>query len=256
MNFVEKAYSTVIGGIFIFFIFCRAANGLSTILSTYCRPFLLTNLVYPASHSGFWSWLPPPLHLVLMVLYSVGTGVCNLIGVQSVSEAGSRAARLSLANLVPMFLSGGFEFGSRLLGVSLETYGAIHRAVGVMAVVQAGIHVAITIQTTPIPAADSRQFYGLLVQPRVQPMIYSQTDISPQQGSCMFLSVVFLPLVKKRVYDVFLKTHQGCALIALYAIWKHTHALPNSNAAFYIMGCVGLVILSQALHLACYIFEM
>ena len=159
MNFVEKAYSTVIGGIFIIFIFCRAANGQSTILSTYCRPFLLTNLVYPASHSGFWSWLPSPLHLVLMVLYSVGTGVCNLIGVQSVSEAGSRAARLSLANLVPMFLSGGFEFGSRLLGVSLETYGAIYRAVGVMAVVQAAIHVAITIQTaqtTLIPAADSR----------------------------------------------------------------------------------------------------
>lgn len=81
------------------------------------------------------------------------------------SEAGTRAARLSLVNLISMFLSGGYEFGSRVLGVSLSTYGAIHRTVGIMAVVQAAIHVAIMAQTMSILATDNRQFYGLLVWP-------------------------------------------------------------------------------------------
>lgn len=165
MDFVEKAYSTVIGGIFIILIFCRTANGLSTVLSAHFRPFLLANLVYPISHTGFWGLLPSPLHLILMVLYSVGTGVCNFAGVQSMSEAGTRAARLSLVNLIPMFLSGGYEFGSRVLGVSLSTYGAVHRTVGIMAVVQAAIHVAIMARTMSILAIDNRQFYGLLVWP-------------------------------------------------------------------------------------------
>lgn len=28
-------------------------------------------------------------------------------------------------------------------------------------------------------------------------------------------------MVKRRIYELFLRTHQGCAIFALYAIWKH-----------------------------------
>jgi len=44
----------------------------------------------------------------------------------------------------------------------------------------------------------------------------------------MFLSLAFLPLVRKRVYEVFLETYQGCALAALWAIRQHTQNLPSS----------------------------
>ena len=59
----------------------------------------------------------------------------------------------------------------------------------------------------------------------------------------------------KRVYDVFLKTHQGCALVALYAIWQHARVLPNSDASFYVLGYVGLFVLSQALQMVRIIFR-
>jgi predicted ferric reductase len=37
----------------------------------------------------------------------------------------------------------------------------------------------------------------------------------------MFLSPIFLLMVKRRMYEFFLRAHQGCAIFALYAIWKH-----------------------------------
>ena len=175
MDLVEKIYSVIFGGIFLVLIIYRTANGLSPILSTYCRRFFLANLVHPISHRGFWSWLPSPLHLIFMVLYSVGTGVCNVIGVQSFPEAGSRAARLSLMNLMPLFLSGGYEFGARLLSMSLATYGAVHRTIGVMAAVQTAIHVGIRARERSNLVADNGQFYGILVKSPIS-LIYISAD--------------------------------------------------------------------------------
>ncbi|KNG84829.1 hypothetical protein ANOM_009840 [Aspergillus nomiae NRRL 13137] len=106
--------------------------------------------------------IPSLQRLVLTTAYLVGTGVCNFVGVQSLPEAGSRAARLSLINLMSLFFSGGNEFGARLLGVSLGTYGAFHRTVGFVTVIQATIHVVIIAKTRSISASDNLQFYGIL----------------------------------------------------------------------------------------------
>ena len=107
--------------------------------------------------------IPSLQRLVLTTAYLVGTGVCNFVGVQSLPEAGSRAARLSLINLMSLFFSGGNEFSARLLGVSLGTYGAFHRTVGFVTVIQATIHVVIIAKTRSISASDNLQFYGILV---------------------------------------------------------------------------------------------
>lgn len=40
----------------------------------------------------------------------------------------------------------------------------------------------------------------------------------------MLLCLIFLPIVKKRVYEVFLLTHAGCALVMIYSIWRHTQS--------------------------------
>jgi hypothetical protein len=107
--------------------------------------------------------MPSLQHLIVTTAYLVGTGVCNFVGIQSLPEAGSRAARLSLINLISLFISGGYEFGARLLGVSLGVYGAFHRTVGFVTVMQATIHVVITAKTRSISASDNLHFYGILV---------------------------------------------------------------------------------------------
>ena len=171
MESVVKVYGAVLGCIMVLTL-CRIARVVLFTFSTYSRRFPLANrcrrlfigtLVYRVSHRGFWSWLPSPFHLICAIIYLVWTGICNVVKVRSIHEAGSRAAHMALINLIPMFLSGGYEFGARLLGVTLETYGIIHRTIGLTAVIQAIIHVVITAKTRQITTADDTQFYGIVV---------------------------------------------------------------------------------------------
>jgi hypothetical protein len=124
---------------------------------------MLKFLLYRLSNRWLAKLLPPPLHLLFIILYVAGTSVCNIFGVESLSGAGVRAAHLSLINLIPMYLSGGHEFGAFLLGVRLETYGTIHRTVGAMVVLQALIHVVIMVKTKAITASEGSHFYEILV---------------------------------------------------------------------------------------------
>ncbi|KAA8649652.1 uncharacterized protein ATNIH1004_002323 [Aspergillus tanneri] len=141
---VEKIYTAVVGGVISILVFYNIFSRMHTRFSGSHR---LATFMYP----------------VPFRTYLVGNGACNFIGVQSLSEAGSRAARLSLINLIPMFISGGYEFGARLLGVSLQTYGAFHRMVGLVAVIEATIHVLIIAQTRSISTSNTMQVYGVLV---------------------------------------------------------------------------------------------
>ncbi|KAJ6168716.1 hypothetical protein N7497_001559 [Penicillium chrysogenum] len=98
-----------------------------------------------------------------MVLYFAGTGICNVVRVDSVQDAGKRAAKLSLINLFPMFLGGGYEFSARLLGVSLHSYGFLHRLFALVTLVEALAHVIIVARSRLISWANEMQFYGLLL---------------------------------------------------------------------------------------------
>ncbi|KAL4745860.1 ferric reductase family protein [Aspergillus foveolatus] len=176
--------------------------------------------------------LPSPLHLLFIIFYVIGTLVCNVVGIQSLSDAGVRAAHLSLSSLVPMYLSGGYKFGAYLLGVSLRTYSAIHRTIGAMAVLQAIIHVVIAAITHKISTSNSSHVYGILT-------------------ASIMLSLVLIPLVKKRVYELFLRMHQACALLAVYAIWRHTQALTNKYTRLYLFCYLVIFVASLVWRFAC-----
>lgn len=65
----------------------------------------------------------------------------------------------------------------------------------------------------------------------------------------MFISLTFLPLIRRRIYKLFLKTHQGCALVTVWAILQHTQALPSHNIWVYLLGCISLFGVSYMLQL-------
>lgn len=124
MDLVVRIYDSVLGCIMIL-TFCRIARGVSYMLSAYfhhysstdhCRRLFIGTLIYRISHKGSWSWLPSPIHLICAIIYLVWTGVCDVWRAQSIHQAGFRAAHLAMINLVPVFLSGGSEFGASLLG--------------------------------------------------------------------------------------------------------------------------------------------
>jgi hypothetical protein len=158
---VDVIYAVSLGGVISILILYTIVSGLYTMLSG-LQYHILAKLAYQTPFRSMFR-VPSPLRLVITMTYLAGTGVCNFVGVRSLPEAGSRAALLSSINLIPMFMSGGYEFGARLLGVSLGTYGDFHRTVGFVTVFEAAIHVVIIAKTRQISASENLHFYGILV---------------------------------------------------------------------------------------------
>ena len=63
----------------------------------------------------------------------------------------------------------------------------------------------------------------------------------------MLLALMLLPFVKKRVYELFLRTHQGCALVMIYTIWKHTHSFPAKSWLYTVIYISTLTITGMVL---------
>lgn len=166
----EAIYGVVLGFIILSFMLYHLAihtfSFLSTspFLSSRVRPFLLGHIIYARSHWRFLGLGPTSrAHLILTALYVAGTITCNVLQVQSSQDAGKRAATLSLINLIPMFLGGGYEFGARLLGVSLYSYGFLHRSFALVALIEAVIHIIIVARTRSVTWTNETNFYGILV---------------------------------------------------------------------------------------------
>lgn len=165
----ETIYSVIIGCAIMLVLsynltMCALSALSSSVFHTHVRSFFLNHLVYARSYYRFLG--PRSIsrpHFILASLYYGITGIFNYIGIHNVEAAGKRAARISLVNLVPLFLGGGYEFGARLLGMSLESYGFLHFLLASVAFLEATVHVIILAQTKMISLEDNIQFHGILV---------------------------------------------------------------------------------------------
>jgi hypothetical protein len=174
----EAIYGSVICFAILLFLLCnltiRIATFLlsSSVLCSHVRPFILNHIIYAQSYYHFLGFGSiSRSRFILTTLYYIGTGICNAIGVHNIGDAGKRAARLSIVNLIPMFLGGGYEFGARLLGISLRSYGFLHRLFASVAFLEATVHVIIQAQTRMISLNDQAQTYGILVSINYQMFI-------------------------------------------------------------------------------------
>lgn len=128
------------------------------------RPFVLSHVVYARPHRALRCLNSlSRLDMILGLLCFTGTAICNAWDVHSLPQASTRAARLCLVHLIPMFLASGFEFGARLLGISLQRYGVIHGIFGCLATLEALTHVIIIVSTKTVTLSEDVQLYGVLV---------------------------------------------------------------------------------------------
>lgn len=158
MRSTEGIYSITIGIIIVSLILYHLARNVFYILSSKFQRFFLVHVIYGRG-------LQPisRLQVAIATLYVAGNAICNLVGIHSISDASKRAARLSLINLMPMFMGGGHEYGARLLGTSLNNYSTIHQMFGYVAFAQGLVHTIIVARTQIISWSNGPHFYGLLV---------------------------------------------------------------------------------------------
>lgn len=69
----------------------------------------------------------------------------------------------------------------------------------------------------------------------------------------MVLLLLVLPTMKRDLYEIFLKTHKGCALFLLYATWRHTKNL--GNCMRYLIACLALFTVTFILQTARILFR-
>lgn len=159
---ISEIYSLIAGCIAVFLLIFR----LSHTVFHYLYPRLervVHCLNLPRPRSRLSRFLPRSwTRIVLMVIYLGGTVASNVIHVSTPAEASSRAAKLCLANIVPLMVCS-HEVAAHLFGLSLELFHGVHRLLGTMALLQGLAHVVYEVASSPVNFRDSTVVYGISV---------------------------------------------------------------------------------------------
>lgn len=83
---------------------------------------------------------PTRAELLLLVVHWTLAAVYNTVKVRTLSHASTKAARLSLLHAIPLLFPNQITFASYILDIPLRHARYLHNTLGIMAVIQGGIH--------------------------------------------------------------------------------------------------------------------
>jgi len=102
------------------------------------------------------------LEALVHLLHWGATVACNVIGVSTTTQAGSRAGSLAIIHLIPLFFGSRLSFAADLLGITLRTYVHMHGSIGVMEILQTLVHVVLVIKSSAFDLQVAMQRYGFI----------------------------------------------------------------------------------------------
>ena len=167
-----QIYGIAAGSILGLLLLCQTSSIISKWIQKRTLFYVLKYVIYPVflkrrsllGPVGRW-------HILLIFFYTAGTAVCNVLGVVSLPEAGIRAGSISIFHLIPLLLSDRLALAADLLGLRTQSLRKCHTSIGLMAIVQAIIHVVIHLSNNPISFREQSPLYGFIVC--LFPNIYS-----------------------------------------------------------------------------------
>jgi len=161
---ITRAYATAVGGVFsIYFVIA---------ILPYLMPFIEKISLFASKHLIYPQFIrrhqllgPWTLTGIFTQLAYIAVNVfCFSFRVSSISNAGLRAANLSLINMMPLFLGPHLSLLADLLGVSLGTYRLVHRSAGLLSVALLLFHVLTAVGVgTAFPLSEPANLHGLIV---------------------------------------------------------------------------------------------
>ncbi len=157
-------YGLAAGGMFLVMFVYRASAYISRWIQDRTVFYIFKYLIYPnlvrrsrlSSPCSRW-------HALLLFIYWSGTVACNIVGVNTINQAGSRAGSLATLHLIPLLFTNRLSLAADSLGLSLHTYLSLHTSVGLMALVQSLIHTVLFFSHNPINLRENLQLYGFIV---------------------------------------------------------------------------------------------
>ncbi|CRK11329.1 hypothetical protein BN1708_010134, partial [Verticillium longisporum] len=167
------------------------------------------------------------LRLMLAVLFIAANAVPLAVGVHDVSGFVRRSGVLSVVNMAPLFLGTQMNVIASGCGLSLRALVALHRWLGIMAIVQGLTHTAVALSTES--STDVGKF----------------SDTSGIVVASIMVAIPLTSIIRRRTYEMFAAVHFGLAVCAGVFVYLHN---PTSDVLGapkrYIVaagGCLGLV---------------
>ena len=161
---VTQVYAIVAGGLFAVLTMLNFCLGLLKFTETY-GILVLRYLVYPFSihrHRLIGPWSRGGL--LLRLLHITVNAFCGGFKIGSVAEATDRTGTLSLINMIPLFLGPHLSFLASMVGLSLQTFHAIHGSSAVVSVLLGATHTILSLHSSsPGSLHESTHLYGLIV---------------------------------------------------------------------------------------------
>lgn len=159
-----QIYAMIVGASFGFLLLVNTLPYIRAMLA-FAHRLTLQHLVFPQllyrnRYLGPWS----RADFLTQSCYIAANAFCLGFKAVSLSEAGTRAAHLSLINIAPAFAGPHFSFLADILGVSLHTFRSFHRAAGVMSVMLLAFHVATVMAAqAPFPLHVAKNLGAVVV---------------------------------------------------------------------------------------------
>ncbi|KAL2808655.1 FAD-binding domain-containing protein [Aspergillus granulosus] len=217
-------YACSLGGLALLLLIFRALRVIGR-QRHYCpawivRPFIyvyrkvffyvLKHIFYPRL---FWcrsrSWV------IFQALYWGGTIICTFFKAHTPAAIAARAANLTILNFIPLLLSDRLYLMADLLGLPFQTYVQVHGTFGLMTCLQGILHMALSVRQKGWSPDNPVQLYGAIAL------------------SAFSLSILAL-LIRRCLYEVFIKFHYLMAVLALAAAWRHVR-LQRLFAQIYLL---------------------
>lgn len=196
------------------------------------------HLLYaPIVQSNYSSWWTIPTRSLVLALSAVL--VTNAIlcfwdvpyGEPEVLEVlRARTGTISIANLVPVFIMTSAKNPLiRLLGISFQDFNFLHRWLGRIAIIEAGLHAAFNL-TTVLQRSGLAAFTASMSTP----LIYTGL------AGMLALLVILMQspsVIRHTFYEAFLHLHIVLIILLLVFLWMHLDGFPQRRILFI---CIAL----------------
>jgi len=127
-------------------------------------PFWKTQAFGPlVLHRRYLTLPVSPLEFILQLLYFIGTALYNVIGVNSLLEASSRASDVASFNFVVLLFGDRLAFAADILDLSRQTYRRIHQTIGTMTVLQMIVKIVFEYVARGLRLQSLRNKFDLIV---------------------------------------------------------------------------------------------
>ncbi|KAH7304619.1 hypothetical protein B0I35DRAFT_363151 [Stachybotrys elegans] len=205
----SRLYALAFSGLFIILFVVALFHPLFLRFSKPVAVFINRALFYTPllhRHRFFGPWTTA--EFVVQSGYVIANLVSISFNASSVSMASLCAGRLALFNMIPLFLSPDLAFLADSLGLPLRVFRKVHCSSGVMTMMMTLVHVCLMAFQK-----RAQDLYTLLAGAFLPNRLTYFTHLSR--------------LLRKMLYEGFLRIHQALAIFAASLICRHLLAVPD-----------------------------